>query len=324
METRASYILVGSFVLGLIAAAFAFVVWLASVQFEEVPMRYVIYFEGGVSGLSVASPVRYRGVPVGSVSDIRIDPENIERIRVMVEISAETPIKADTEATLKLQGITGVSFVFLSGGTHGAAMLEPEKGNALAVIPSRRSGLDQVFESAPELFEKGVILIERLSRLVDDRNLGSIAKTLENIEKLTSTLVSRTSQFEQLIDDAAETVVALKRASDSLEALASDMKTKSGPLANQASGALTDATTTMTDIRTAARTLVGIADLLEEVVHENREPVRDFTTAGLYEITQFVSEARTLVNGLTRLSAQIERSPARFFFGDTQKGLRPN
>ena len=117
METRASYILVGSFVLGLIAAAFAFVVWLASVQFEEVPMRYVIYFEGGVSGLSVASPVRYRGVPVGSVSDIRIDPENIERIRVMVEISAETPIKADTEATLTLQGITGVSFVFLSGGT---------------------------------------------------------------------------------------------------------------------------------------------------------------------------------------------------------------
>ncbi len=82
METRASYILVGSFVLGLIAAAFAFVVWLASVQFEDVPKRYLIYFDGSVTGLAVASPVRYRGVPVGSVVDIRIDPENIERILV--------------------------------------------------------------------------------------------------------------------------------------------------------------------------------------------------------------------------------------------------
>ena len=91
METRASYILVGYFVLGLIAAAFAFVVWLSSIQFEEVPKRYLIYFEGSVTGLEVASPVRYRGVPVGSVTDIRIDPENIERIRVTVEISADYP-----------------------------------------------------------------------------------------------------------------------------------------------------------------------------------------------------------------------------------------
>jgi phospholipid/cholesterol/gamma-HCH transport system substrate-binding protein len=98
METRASYILVGSFVLGLIGAAFVFVIWLAGARFEAAPTRYLVYFEGSVTGLAVASPVRYRGVPVGSVTDIRIDPENIARIRVTAEISAETPIKTDTEA----------------------------------------------------------------------------------------------------------------------------------------------------------------------------------------------------------------------------------
>ena len=324
METRASYILVGSFVLGLIGAAFAFVVWLASVEFEEAPTRYVVYFEGSVTGLSIASPVRYRGVPVGSVTDIRIDPENIERIRVTVEISAKTPVKTDTEATLRLQGITGIAFIHLSGGTQQSPPLEPVPDKEIAVIPSRRSVLDQVLESAPELFDKAVILADRLARLVDDRNLGTIAKTLDNVNLLTGTLASRSGQLERLIEDAGATVDALRRVSDSLEGLATDLRAKTGPLASEATGVMTDARQTMTEIRGAAQTLVRVADLMEAVVVENRSPMRDFSTGGLYEITQFVSEARTLVNGLTRLSAQIERSPARFFFGDTQRGFRPN
>ncbi len=324
METRASYILVGSFVLGLAGAAFAFVVWLASVQFEQAPKRFVIYFEGSVTGLSVASAVRYRGVPVGTVTDIRIDPEDIARIRVTVDISDETPIKTDTEATLRLQGITGIAFVFLSGGTQQSPSLEPETGQELAVIRSRRSGLEQVLESAPELLETAVILADRLIRLVDDRNLETIAKTLDNVHLLTGTLAARSGQLERLIEDAGATVDALRRVSDSFELLVTDLRAKTGPLSDTATAFMTDASATMSEVRTATRSLVEVADLMAALVEENRGPVRDFSTGGLYEITQFVSEARTLVNGLTRLSAQIERSPARFFFGDTQKGFRPN
>ncbi len=324
METRASYILVGSFVLGLIGAAFAFVIWLTSVEFEEVPKRYLIYFEDSVTGLAVASPVRYRGVPVGSVTDIRIDPDNIERIRVTVDISAETPIKTDTEATLGLQGITGIAFILLSGGMNESQSLKPGPDKELAVIPSRRSGLEQVLESAPELFKKAVILADRLTRLVDDHNLETVAKTLDNAELLIGSLASRSGQLERLIDDAGATVDSLRRVSDSLEALATDLRAKIGPLTDQATGVMTDARATMAEIRTTTRSLVKVADLMEAVVAENRDPILDFTTGGLYEISHFVSEARTLVNGLTRLSAQIERSPARFFFGDTQKGFRPN
>ena len=146
METRASYILVGSFVLGLIGAAFAFVVWLASVEFEEAPTRYVVYFEGSVTGLSIASAVRYRGVPVGSVTDIRIDPENIERIRVTVEISAETPVKTDTEAMLHLQGITGIAFIHLSGCTQQSGAEQSRAGRRAppsAQAAQARRGLHQ-------------------------------------------------------------------------------------------------------------------------------------------------------------------------------------
>ena len=252
METRASYILVGSFVLGLFAAAFAFVVWLTSVQFEEVPKRFVIYFEGSVTGLAVASPVRYRGVPVGSVADIRIDPDNIERIRVTVEISAETPIKTDTEATLKLQGITGIAYILLSGGTQESQSLKPGPDKEIAVIPSRRSGLEQVLASAPELFEKAVILADRLTRLVDDRNLETIAKMLDDTQVLIGTLAARSGQLERLIDDAGATVDSLRRGSDSLAVLATELRAKIAPLTDQATGAMTDARATMTRERQLA------------------------------------------------------------------------
>ncbi len=128
METRASYILVGTFVLLLIAGAFAFVIWLSKVEFDQRPARYVVYFTGSVSGLQVGGPVRYRGVPVGSVTDIRIDPKNVERIEVTLEVATRTPIKQDTFASLGLQGIIGAAYVQLSGGTQKSPALVAKKG----------------------------------------------------------------------------------------------------------------------------------------------------------------------------------------------------
>jgi phospholipid/cholesterol/gamma-HCH transport system substrate-binding protein len=323
METRASYLLVGTFVLGLAAASFGFVIWLAKVELEE-PTRYVIQFTGSVTGLAIGSPVRMRGVPVGSVADIRIDPDDIERIRVTVEVTPATPIKVDTVAMLGLQGITGIAFIQLSGGTQQSAALEPAPGQRLPVIPSRTSGLEQVLDKAPEIFEKAVILADRLTRLVDDRNIETVTKALDNVRILTGMLAERRGDLDRLIGDAATTIEALRRASVSVDVLATDLRAKTIPLVDQTAIVMTDAHKTMAEIRAATRSLVEVADLMETVVAENRGPLRDFSTGGLYEITQFVSEARTLVNGLTRLSAQIERSPARFFFGDTQKGFRPN
>ena len=66
METRANHLLVGSFVLLLIAGLVVFVVWLARFQFEAEFKRYDILFEGRVTGLTIGSTVSLRGVPVVS------------------------------------------------------------------------------------------------------------------------------------------------------------------------------------------------------------------------------------------------------------------
>ena len=75
METRANHLAVGIFVLAVVAGLFGFVLWLGRSAGERDVARYAILFEGSVSGLATSSTVRYRGVPVGRVEDIRIDPD---------------------------------------------------------------------------------------------------------------------------------------------------------------------------------------------------------------------------------------------------------
>src|SRR3712207_3406620 len=151
METRASHLLVGGFVLVLIAAMVGFIMWLARAQFQETADRYEIQFTGSVTGLQVGSPVRYRGVPVGTVREIRLDPANVERVRVRVDLQPGTPIKVDSLASMEQQGVTGGVYVQITGGTQEAPSLREVANVPMPVIPSKPSTFAELADRAPEL-----------------------------------------------------------------------------------------------------------------------------------------------------------------------------
>ncbi|MFB3149482.1 MAG: MlaD family protein [Alphaproteobacteria bacterium] len=321
METRASYILVGSFVLAFVAGAFAIVTWFAKTEFDRKPAQYHVYFTESVTGLEIGSPVRYRGVAVGSVADIRIDPKNVERVRVTFEVAAETPIKQDTFASLGLQGITGAAYVQLGGGTQESATLVAKEGDPLPVIAAKASGLERLLTKAPELFEKAFVLVERLSALLDDRNRKAVADTLQNLHAVSQNLAASSGSFDQVLTEAGGAVTSLRVASERIEALANSMQDRVGPLADSTRDTMAELKGAIAGIRGTARSFTEVAKLLDKMIAENREPLRDFSRRGLSELSQFIAESRLLVADLTRLTVQIERDPARFFFGDAQKGF---
>jgi len=321
METRASYILVGSFVLVLVATIFGFAVWLAKVEFEAAPKQYVIYFYGSVTGLSIGSPVRYRGVPVGSVSEIAIDPTNVERIRVIAEVADGTPIKQDTKASLGFQGITGVAYILLSGGTQHGKTLEAKSSKELPEIASESSGLQAVLEKAPEIFEKVIVLVDQLTQLVDDRNIKSISSTLDNLHNLSKTLNDRRDSINRILLLGEDTIGGASQVVENLNRVTAEFSTRSSKLTDDFSDVMKDVRTTLGEVHNTAQSFSSLAVKLENVVDENRIAIQDFATGGLYELTQFLAEARLLVAGLTRLSKQIEQDPSRFLFGDAQKGF---
>lgn len=328
METRASYFLVGLFVLALLVSMFGFIAWLSRLQIQEQNVSYYIYFRGQVTGLSNGSAVRYRGVPVGTVTDISIDEDNVELIQVTVAIKPGTPIKTDTIAALQLQGITGLSFVQLSGGTQAAALLQPRPGKRRAVIPSRPSAIEQVFENAPELFAQVVSVANRANEILGPENQKRITGILTDVGSFSSALARSSSSIESVVNDSAGTLAELRNTAASLDVLARELRQLSSELGADLRKAVGTAHETVGDVRTAigdarktALAFEKLANQIDQMVAENRGPVRDFTDGGLYELAQFIGDARTLVAALTRLAAQIERDPARFLFGDQQKGF---
>lgn len=321
METRASYILVGAFVLALAAALAGFGIWAARIEFNKTPTQYLIYFEGNVTGLGVGSPARYRGIPVGSVTEIGIDPGNVELVRVVIAVSPDTPIKEDTVATLAIQGITGVAFVQLSGGTQKAPLLKPSAEGKLPVIPSEPSVFQQVLDRLPQAIEKIITITERATKLFEDQNLQAIAGTLQSLRKTMDALAAEDGDLRLLLKESRGAVRELQSALHEGGKLAAKLNRRIDPLADNTQRALSDLHTTMADARKAIATANQILGDIRVVVSENRGPLREFAQSGLYELSLFVSEARVLVDSLTRLVDRIERDPRHFLFGDAQEGV---
>ena len=322
METRASYILVGTFVLGLIGAMIGIAIWLAGIEFDKTPTRYLSFFTGDVTGLSVGSTVRYRGVPVGSVRDVRLDPGNVERVRVLMEISPDTPVKADTVAQLNLQGITGVAFVQLTGGTQAAGLLRPTDQVPLPVIASRPSVFQRVITRLPEIIEKIDQAAAGLAALFNEKNMASLTSTLESIDRAGKSIAQESGQVGTLMREARDAASALGEAGKNVSALAVSLERETAPLSREAITSMTEFRETMTAMRGAIVSFNRVAADVSTVVGDSKGPLSDFATSGLYEFSTFLSEARVLVDSLTRLTDRIERDPANFFFGNSQQGVK--
>jgi len=321
MEIRASYLLVGAVVLALVAGLAAFSVWLVRADIDRRVEPYQIAFAGSVTGLQQGSQVRYRGVPVGRVTDIRIDPERVEWVLVTIEVERGTPIREDTVASLEMQGVTGIAFVQLRGGTQASPPLRAAAGAALPQIQSRRSTLERLFESTPDLLVRSLALVEQATALLDDRNLQALTKSLQNIETVTASLARHSDDVAGALAQAGGAAKSVAGASGEIGALARDLRALSAKVDAQFDGVGDEVSATLSETRQAAGTLQRAAGELEALVGGLRQPLGDFAGTGLYEFSQLMVETRQLIAALNRITKEFERDPAGFLLGSTQRGF---
>ncbi|HUX65182.1 MlaD family protein [Sulfuricella sp.] len=172
METDKHYFFEGLFIIGFSVAAAIFAVWLGSAGRHD-DVLYRIHFPESVSGLTVGDTVKYRGIDVGTVKSMIIDPDNSRLVLVDVRLRKETPVKTDTRATLALKGITGVVFIELNGGDPAAktllAVTPPDK---IPEIPSEKTGLKAMLDELPKLVEKFGALEDQIKKVVT--NVGAL------------------------------------------------------------------------------------------------------------------------------------------------------
>jgi phospholipid/cholesterol/gamma-HCH transport system substrate-binding protein len=290
MELKAKHILVGSFVLVSMISLLAFAVWLARVEFDRETAFYEVYFENSVSGLTPAGKVRYRGINVGSVQRITIDPNNPERVQVLVEIDAAVPIRIGDRARLELQGITGVSYINIEGARPGAEILTSEENNNYPVIPSQPSQLEKLALGAPGLIASSTVLTERASELLSSENQRLATEILTGVARITASISSRTGKIENIIDSLDRSSADFVKSASLIRQIASETE----PLVKELE----------TSLAAARGTLAGI---------DNFVGVEGEAT--VVEFRQFLAETRQLVAKMTRITDRIENDPSGFLFG---------
>jgi phospholipid/cholesterol/gamma-HCH transport system substrate-binding protein len=308
MESRSSHIAVGSFVLILLASLFAFAIWTAKVQFGKVNDIYRIVLTGSVTGLQEGSPVRYLGIPVGTVTNLRFDREGVGRIVATIEVDRGTPIRSDSVASLEVQGLTGGAYIQINGGSEQAPLLTPE-GGGVPTIPSRPSRLAEVVDAAPLLLAKAAVVLDRLSSLATDENRAALTATLANGERMSRTLA----------DASADAARAIKSA----DALVRTLNDRTAPQVTETLAALQTSLKTLTEATVETeRSLRQTSGQLGGVIGDNRQAIRDFTATGLYDATQLIGQLRDLTDRLSRFVARLDSDPSSVLFGGTRQGLR--
>ena len=337
METRANHLFIGAFVLILVVAMVGFVAWLAKVDIDREFNAYHIYFEGSVTGLSSASNVLYRGIPVGTVNEVIIDPDDSSRVRVTIDVATNAPIREDSVATLELQGITGISLIQITGGSADSPSLVATADQELPVIWSKPSSFQQLFADAPELLTQLVVLASQAVDLLNEDNRRSVQTILANASEFSGALASKSDTFVRILDNVDEATFEMREATAGVNDLVTSLEGSVGQLADSADATLSVARGTLTgldqvvaqdlrlalaDARETAQSVTDTSRQLNELVAANREPINDFATDGLYELSGMISDMRILMTGLSRLADRLESDQTQFFFGSSDQGFQ--
>lgn len=236
MENRLSYILVGLFVFVLLIAGAFSVVWLGNYSDKGNFKFYKVSTKESVSGLNDKAPVKLNGVNIGEVRGISINPANAEEVLIVIRVQENAPIKEDTYALIQPQGITGLSFIQLQGGTNESTSLKtgikPEEYGIILSKPSTFSRLDKTITS---LSTKAEAIFEKAENIMSDKNLQHLeailensarittatAKTLENIEKHNKELNQILTEAVSLEKAATQAALEVKEVSKTLNTLLS-------------------------------------------------------------------------------------------------------
>jgi len=311
METRSNQILVGSIVLGLIAALAVFIIWLSQIGNggEKV---YDIFFQQSVEGLAKGSSVTFSGVPVGQIESINLVPDSPQFIRVRINVNRDTPVLEGSTATIRGVGFTGVSQIQLDPPENPppgqprrphAALACPEQNPqsecpyGVPVIPTKPGALGQLLNTAPELLERVSALTERLTALLSDRNQESLAGILDNLEEVSGNLAERSPEIAATLAEARIAIAQAGTAADRIGRLAGSTEA----LLNE------DGRPLVTDLRQTIRSAERSMQNLDAVLADARPGVQAFSNQTLPEVGQLMRDLRATTDSLRDVSDRLNQ-----------------
>ncbi len=298
METKANYVLIGSFTILVTAFLLGFALWAAKYSSDKTWQRYQVIFNEPVTGLSEGSSVQYNGISVGTVEQLKLDARDPRKVQALLKLQADAPIKVDTRAKMSQAGLTGSPFIQLTGGSPAAALLRPNDRDHVPVIQTEPSALQNIADTANKL-------VARLDKALSEENIQRISDTLENLRSTTDAISAQREDVRQLLINA-------RLASEDLQRT---LRTADGAMTRVDREVIAKLPATMDKLDRAIASFESAGSNADALVSENRGPIRTFTRDGLQQLAPTLSELRVLMRDLRDIADRLDSNPAGYILG---------
>ena len=297
----------------LLGAAIIFaVLWLASGG--NLQKKYDLYqaiLAESVAGLNVNAPVKYNGVDVGKVQNIQLDPENPERVQLLFAIERGTPIKVDTVAVLKTQGLTGIAYVELDGGAKNAAPLVATGQQQYPVIQTKPSLSTRLENILTTILAKLDNTTSNIDSLLSRENQQAFKSAVADIALVSKTIAARKAEIDAGIVNAARAADNTARATQKLSPIVDKIE----PVINELNMTIAQINRSALAIEKAGNQAAIASTSAGKTVTSVGANIERYSTETLPEVQRLLAELNELSTALKRLIEQTERDPASLLRG---------
>lgn len=264
METKANFVLIGAATLIGVALIMLFAMWIGGGQFNRGWNEYDVVFDDPVRGLTEGGEVRFNGIKVGEVTDLRIDPDNTNRVIARIRVSDDVPVREDSEAQLEPIGLTGVTLIQLTAGSPSADLLRRGLGGPPPRIRGRGSQIDVIVARGEEIALRASEAMAAVRDLLTEENIQRVTDILTNLETVSQQLAARDSVVTQSGEAARELAALARQMQRDLAELDSAIVGINDAAAVASGQTLPELALAAEEIRRAAAGVSRVANNLEE------------------------------------------------------------
>lgn len=307
METRADYVTVGIFTVVTLIAAFMIVYFIARMGDSRHLEPLDVRVPGSVTGLGESSQVFFNGIRVGTVKRLVLDDTNPNMVIAKTEINGTTPITRSTVATLGFQGLTGLAFIELKGGSLNEPNLleEANKTDTVARIDADPSTFNNLLATAQDIFARANSALGELEGFVRDVR-QPLTETIENSRNFSKTLNDNRESVQQILDDTKQMMTRLNTASEKVDSIMAKLDTILSP--DNKNSVVVQAQETLTSIQKAT-------DTINQHIGPISENLEKFSGQGLRNVEALVNDSRRSIDRIERSISDLEKNPQRIIYG---------
>ncbi|PPK60372.1 phospholipid/cholesterol/gamma-HCH transport system substrate-binding protein [Malaciobacter marinus] len=305
MQTKINFFKIGTFVIVLFVLMLIFIFWLGKYAFVVTKQdAYTIYFKESVSGLNIDSPVKFKGVQVGKVENISINPKNSQEIKIKISVIENTPIKKDNYATLGTLGLTGLKYIELKGGSKDSNLIQKNKYNE-KVIDSKISVLGNLENSSKDISKQLTQLLIQTRILFSNENINNFSELLNaskqtalNTQEITQYIVNNENKLTQILNNLNDLSITSKSSFNNMSESASSVK----------------------------KSALKVMELSQKILNEVEKGSFDLKTISQSTIDNFNNVLNQFENNLIKseeLIEQLKENPSDILFKNNKQKLGP-